>query len=182
MDIDDRPKGDAKMEDRNRRVLELLEAHGTQLYALLARITLRDDVAEDLLQDLAMRLQAARGFAQAANPAAYAVRAATHLAFDWRKQCKRRRERPLPSAELAAGDPSPVSRLAQDEQVRLVLEAAGKLPRLCREAFVMRLIQQMPYDTIGKELGKTAHQVRALCHKAVKGVRKRLGEHRRQGE
>lgn len=37
------------MSDRRTEVLELLETSGAKLYALLTRLTLREDVAEELL-------------------------------------------------------------------------------------------------------------------------------------
>ncbi len=44
-------------------VSKLLAEHGRQLHALLFRLTLRSDVAEDLLQDLFCKLAAATDFA-----------------------------------------------------------------------------------------------------------------------
>ncbi len=38
------------------QVLSLLDEQGPRLYALLVRITLREDVAEDLMQELFLRL------------------------------------------------------------------------------------------------------------------------------
>ena len=45
-----------------RDALSLLEAEGPRLYALLARITLREDVAEDLMQELFLKLNRSRPF------------------------------------------------------------------------------------------------------------------------
>src|SRR5580765_1950033 len=66
-------------------LLGMLERHGAELHALFARITLRADVAEDLLQDLFLKLRNAEGFARAANRKAYLFQSAIHLAFDWRR-------------------------------------------------------------------------------------------------
>ena len=66
-------------------LLNLLETHGAELYALLTRLTLRAGVAEDLLQELFLKLRNASGFACADNPKAYAFRTAIHLACDWRR-------------------------------------------------------------------------------------------------
>ena len=65
------------------RVISLLNSHGERLYRLLVRMTLCEEVAEDLLQDLAVKLSAADGFVVADQPYAYARRAAVNLAFSW---------------------------------------------------------------------------------------------------
>ncbi|HEY2761830.1 MAG TPA: sigma factor, partial [Pirellulales bacterium] len=69
-------------------VAALLAEHGQQLHALLFRLTLRADAAEDLLQELFCRLATSKSFQHAANPAAFAYRSATNLAFDWRRANK----------------------------------------------------------------------------------------------
>ena len=67
---------------------KILQEHGPAAYALLVRLTLRRDVAEELLQDLFVKLGA--GGNGAALPGAYVRRAAVNLAMDWRR--RRRRE------------------------------------------------------------------------------------------
>ena len=121
-----------------------------------------------------MRLVRSKGFAKAANKIAYARRSAMHLAFDWRRSRKRDpATKELGPCAVVTTD-SPLSRLVQKEQFEQVLDATSLLGVLCRDAFVMRYIQQKEYATIADELGKTRHQVRALCHKAVERIRSAL--------
>ena len=44
------------MRDRQTELLELLDKSGANLYALLTRLTLREDVAEELMQELFTQL------------------------------------------------------------------------------------------------------------------------------
>jgi len=53
-----------------------------------------------------------------------------------------------------------------------MLEAVGRLPKLCREAFVLHHIEQESYETIAEQMQNSPHQVRALCHKAITRLRK----------
>lgn len=39
-----------------RRILEILESHGRSLFALMTRLTLCEEVAEDLMQELFLKL------------------------------------------------------------------------------------------------------------------------------
>jgi DNA-directed RNA polymerase specialized sigma24 family protein len=46
---------------------------------------LREEVAEDLMQELFLKLSGPSAFQKADDPPAYAFRSAIHIAFDWRK-------------------------------------------------------------------------------------------------
>lgn len=164
------------MKNRWPALLELLETAGPRLHALLVRLTLREDVAEDLLQDLFLRLNASEGFLKAADPTAFAFRSAIHLAFDWRRS-KNRRASPAPlDIEPAATAPSPLGAMVQREELEQVLEAAQDLSEGAREAFVLHYIQQESYEAIAAATGRTPQQVRGLAYKAVVGIRERLSE------
>jgi RNA polymerase sigma-70 factor (ECF subfamily) len=159
------------LRNRRRQLLATLETAGPGLHALLMRLTLREDVAEELMQELFIRLHRSDGFADAANPAGYAYRAAMRLAFDWHRTQKRMLVAvPIPD-DAEAKEPSPLCTLLEREQLEQVLRAANELTELCRDAFVMRYIQQDSYEVIGERLDKTPHQVRGLCHRAVQGIR-----------
>ena len=45
------------MSSRQKELLELLDKSGADLYALLTRLTLREDVAEELMQELFIKLK-----------------------------------------------------------------------------------------------------------------------------
>ena len=55
-------------------LLDLLDANGPYLFRLLHRVTLCEDAAEDLLQELFLKLPASDGFRSATNRLAYAYR------------------------------------------------------------------------------------------------------------
>jgi len=76
------------LRSRQKELLELLDKSGADLYALLTRLTLREDVAEELMQELFIKLNNSRGIGKIANWNAYAHRAAINLAFDWRRSHK----------------------------------------------------------------------------------------------
>lgn len=168
-------------------VLALLAEHGGHLHALLMRLTLRADAAEDLMQDLFCKLVENESFAAATNPLGYAMRMATNLAFDYRRG-QRRAERGADQAgavaeaqRLSIAVASPIADLVRREELDQVLDAVGQLPRGSREIIVLRYLQQQDYEAIGRQLGKTPHQVRALCHKAIAKLRVLLDAERGKG-
>lgn len=52
-------------------LLRLLDEYGIQLHALLAKITLRGNAADELLQELFLKVRTADGFATAPSPEKY---------------------------------------------------------------------------------------------------------------
>ncbi len=154
-----------------KELLQLLDSSGPYLFRLLHRLTLREDVADDLLQELFLKLRASDGFRSGTNRPAYARRTALHLAFDWRRDQRRCTMAALPQEEAASCDPSPLQRLIEDEEIQSVLDLMSQLSASHVELLTMRFIQQDSYETIAAQFGKTAHQARALCHKALAQLR-----------
>ena len=58
--------------------------------------------------------------------------------------------------------------------MQLVLDTLGELPEKQRELLVRRYLQQVPYKTLANEAGKTTHQMRALCSKALAKLRDQI--------
>ncbi len=159
------------MRRRHKKLLELLEESGDGLFRLLVRLTLREDIAEELMQDLFIKLNKAKGIDKAKNLRAYARRAAINLAFDWRRRQKNL-VLPLGSvAEPVSQSCCPLNKIVHAEELEEVLEAVGRLKGLMRQAFVMRHIEEESYEQIAKKLGKTQHQVRGMCFRALTRVR-----------
>ncbi len=164
------------MSDRQTELLELLETSGAKLHALLTRLTLREDVAEELLQDLFLKLHGVKDQGGIDCWYAYARRTAMNLAFDWRRRQKVRRACSLDAlAERASETAAPLGRLIASEELEQVLAAIDQLGGASREVFVMRYIEQDSYEEIAEQLGKTVHQVRALCFRAMSTLRDMFG-------
>ena len=163
------------MRSRQKELLELLDKSGADLFALLTRLTLREDVAEELMQELFIKLNNSKGIGKVVNWNAYAHRAAINLAFDWRRSHKQAILSLGQVVEPVSNDDSPLGKLIRSEEMRKTLDAVGRLKKSTREVLVMRYLQQESYDNIAEQLGKTSHQVRALCSRAIRHLRDALG-------
>jgi RNA polymerase sigma-70 factor (ECF subfamily) len=169
------------LDDRLQNLLTLLDTSGPELHALLTKLTLRADVAEELMQDLFIKLSQSRGFAEADSPAAYAFRAAVNLALDWRR-AQTRHPTPVPlSYDIPVSEALPLSRLVRTEELDRVLDAVTELPEPARQAIIMRYLQQEDFQTVARELGQTVRHVRSLCYKALAQIRQRVGADRPGG-
>jgi RNA polymerase sigma factor (sigma-70 family) len=149
-------------------LLSILDKHGAELHALFTRLTMRVGIAEDLLQELFLKLRNADGFVRADNRKGYVFRSAIHLAFDWRRA--QRPTEPLRIEPVSAAE-SPLDRLIGAEEFELTLEAMQSLSELSRQVLVLRYLQHQENAEIAEQLGKTEHQVRGLCHKALEQLR-----------
>ncbi len=163
------------MQDRHKELLELLDKSGASLFTLLTRLTLRQDAAEELMQELFLRLSSSRGFEKSNSRDAYARRVAINLAFDWRRKFRQKANGQEFAYEVVSNDGSPLSKIIRTEELEDMLNAIEKLNEKGRQAIVMRYIQEQSYEDIAEQIGKTPHQTRAICSKAMTRLREIMG-------
>jgi len=163
------------LQRRQEELLELLDKSGASLYTLLTRLTLREETAEELMQELFIKLSNSRGFEKSTNRDAYARKAAINLAFDWRRKFRQKLNFSPVVCEPVSKESSPLSKLIHTEELEEMLDAIGRLNRSWRQVIVMRYIQQQSYDDIAEQMEKTPHHVRAICSKALNRLRNSLG-------
>jgi RNA polymerase sigma factor (sigma-70 family) len=160
--------------ERQKKILQLLDVSGPRLHRLLARLTQREDVVGDLLQELFIRLWNSKTFVNADDPFAYAYRTAINLAFEWRRQ-QQIRCQPIKGDHPAAKDnPSTLGKMIQAEELEQVLDATSRLSNLARDVIVMYYIGQDSYEEIAKRLGKKPQYMRSVCAKAMAQLREIL--------
>jgi len=162
-----------------KELLELLDRSGAELYTLLTRLTLREDIAEELMQELFVKLSDSKALAGAANRDAYVRRTAINLAFDWHRARKRASMSLDHVDRRPPGDDSPLAKLIQSEEISETLDAIGRLKKSFREALVMRYVQQQSYEHIAAQMGRSSHQLRAMCSRALSQLRGLLDSNHR---
>ena len=149
--------------------LRLLDEHGRGLFALLWRLTSRTDVADDLLQELTVKLASSDTFAAADLPLAFARRAATNLALDWRRARVRREALLDGYAAACPPEPTPadaaLAGMIEQEDLTRVLDALASLREPDRVLLTLRHLEEQAFDEIAAALGTTAHRARARTPK-----------------
>jgi RNA polymerase sigma factor (sigma-70 family) len=169
--IDENVRRFGSLQNSVEKLLELLEKQGPGLHALLTRLTLREDVAEDLMQELFIKLAGSNRLSRVENLGAYMRTTAINLAFDWRRKESRLKTCSDEFIDAASDEKGALTRLIDTEQLRVVLDAADQLNDLQRRVFVMRHIEQNSFEQVAQEVGKTPHHVRALASRALARVR-----------
>jgi RNA polymerase sigma factor (sigma-70 family) len=162
--------------ERQKKILQLLDTSGERLHRLIGRLTRREDVIGDLLQELFIRLWNSSAFDKADDPFAYAYRAAINLAFEWRRKQKATYQVSKENCPTKKDNPSALGRMIQAEELEQVLDAASKLTDLARDVVVMHYIEQDSFEEIGRRLGKKPQYMRALCAKAMAELREMLAK------
>jgi RNA polymerase sigma-70 factor (ECF subfamily) len=165
---------ESDLDEKTSLLLRLLAEYGVELHQLLTKITLREDVAEDLLQELFLKLWRTGRITEATKPKAYLYQSAMNLAFDWR--IRRRHE--INGVNLN-GKAAPMSRSPEEdiihrEDLNRVLSAMEELPARDQELVAMRYLGGSSYEELAGQLFSTPHCLRALCSKAVVRLRKLL--------
>ena len=160
--------------DRQKKVLKLLDTSGVRLHALLGRLTLSEDVVGDLMQELFIRLSNSSGLHKANDPFAYAYRAAINLAFEWRKKSKVKFQSLDEDCLPVENNPSPMAEMVQAEELAQVLDVMMRLNELARKVVVMHYIEQESYEKIAWRLGKKPQHIRSVSAKAMARLRQLL--------
>jgi RNA polymerase sigma factor (sigma-70 family) len=159
--------------ERQKKILQLLDASGPSLHRLLGRLTRHQDITGDLLQELFLRLWNSKDFDNARDPTAYAYRAAINLAFEWRRQ-QQKACQPLEQNCRSMNNSSALEKMIQAEELQQVLNATSRLDELARDVVVMRYIEQDSYEKIAEWLGKKPQHIRSVCAKAMAQLREFL--------
>ena len=125
--------------------------------------------AEDLTQETLAKVYAQWG-PRVENPAAYAQ---TTLVRTWISSQRRRSSHEQPWADVP-DSPS----ASDDHDLRLVLRSAlSRLAPLDRAVVVLRYLDDVPVDAVGRQLGLSSTAVRSRAMRALEKVRATLGHH-----
>jgi RNA polymerase sigma-70 factor (ECF subfamily) len=147
---------------------ELVRRHQRRVYAVALRIVRAHDVADDVAQEAFVRAWRALDRFEAGRPfAPWICRIAANLAIN-HVRSPRAREDALPEGhhETPAADPSPLGAVLDEEAARVLDAAVAKLPLEQRAVFVLRTVEDMPYEAIAEALSLSPGTVMSRLFRA----------------
>lgn len=167
---------------------ELVTAYQDRLIAILFHLVQQQEVAEDLAQEVFLRIYRAReGYAPEARFATWLFRIANNLASNARRNRGRRREVELPDqpsgpmgarpAEALVAEKSallPTRQLDKQElqaHVRTALESLNERQRM---AVLLHKFEEMSYEDIATTMELTPMAVKSLLSRARDNLRQVL--------
>jgi RNA polymerase sigma-70 factor (ECF subfamily) len=157
---------------------ELLRQLRPIIRALARRRLHSDNEASDLAHEVLLRMGCAfarfRG-RSAAQVLAWARVIMTHVLIDQARAAPPPPE-PLPPDLGAAVEGGPLSGLVRAEEMARLAEALERLPEHYRAVIEARLFEGVSCADLARRLGQTAVWVRVTCLRALRQLRKELGE------
>lgn len=154
-----------------RQIVEEVHAHHRQqLWGFLRRLGLRDEEADEVVQEALFRLwQACSGGTSVERPSAWAFRTAYRLAMD-RHRLRRRWQAFLARQAPVKAD----SRAVQDELLSVWAEV-DRLPERQRQVLYLRYRADLTFEEIGEVLGMDPASARSSASRGIAVLRDRLG-------
>lgn len=156
-------------------VAELVARFSPRLRYFLRKLLASADGAEDALQDV--WLDVVRGLARLEDPqalVAWLYRIARDRAYA-RLRKSRRLELPLDEIGLAEPTVESEEEFSAEDAAR-IHAALDELPAQQREVLVLRFLEDMAYEEIGRVVSCSVGTVRSRIHYAKKALRERLAK------
>ena len=160
----------------------LLETYGRRLYAYFLRTSGSTHDADDLLQEIFVRLiEKIRDYKHQGRFEHWLFRIAANLARDRIRRLQRSpsslsldaadTEKDDLTAQLASSEPPPDAPMQLDQLRDELQEALAQLPEIDREIIVMRHYSQMSFKEIARQFNMPIGTALAKVHRGLKRLR-----------
>jgi len=161
----------------SKRITEMFSDLDVTLRGFLRRRTRSRDDAEDLAQEVYLRMARHPDLGQVQCLKAFAFQTALNLVRDRSRRSYTRSQRVSVSIDFVelAGGVDPLEQATHDEYVELVDRALSELPENTRRALVMHRIEGLRYADIARRLGVSVSMVEKHISAALVVLRDLLG-------
>ncbi len=159
---------------------EAVEAHKNRVFSLAYYILGRHADAEEILQEVLLRLWRHRRKVEAPRLGAWLARVTRNACYDRlrrRSSAGRDAIRAVETAQLeraAAPQPDPEARATTAEMLDRVRDEIAGLPEPFKSVLILREIQELKYREISEILDLPLNTVRVYLHRGRRRLRERL--------
>ena len=151
---------------------DLYDEHAERLFRYLSRVTGSDELAEDLLQEVFLRVfRDRRSFAQVADRGRYLYRMARNLAID---HLRGRRSLESLDDAVPASDANPAA--GDDERAARLRAAFLRLPIEQREIVELHLYEGLTFKEAAELLDENANTLASRYRSALKKIGESIDE------
>jgi RNA polymerase sigma-70 factor (ECF subfamily) len=160
----------------------LLEEYGPRLYRYFLRVSGSEADAEDLLQNLFVKLlEKIQGYSHQAKFEHWLFRVAANLTRDRARRQSLRKTLSLHSTDdrqqsladtLASGEMEPVDHLQQAEKIDALQKALAQLPEVDREIILLRHYGQWTFKEIAEHYEMPVGTALAKVHRGLKRLQR----------
>jgi RNA polymerase sigma-70 factor (ECF subfamily) len=160
----------------------LLDKHRSSVVHFLYRMVLNHAVAEELAQEVFLRVYRSRGtYEPTAKFTTWLFRIATHLALNSLRDGKYQKlndrledDSGGPVRQVSDHRPTVEQRMVYEVRLDEVRRAVGTLPEKQRAAVLMHKYEEMEYSQIARVLSCSESAVKSLLFRAYETLRARL--------
>jgi len=161
----------------------LLEKHRNPVIHFLHRMVLNQPVAEELAQEVFLRVYRARGsYEPTAKFTTWLFRIASHMALNWIRDGKKERGQERIDEDMPDGAarqlrdyrPTVEQNLLREARFGEVRRAIETLPSKQRAAVLMHKYEELEYSQIAMTLNCSESAVKSLLFRAYESLRSRL--------
>lgn len=169
------------VESRDRRMFDrLFQRYRRQMVAYAARYVRDRARAEELAQEIFVRVYTTKNYQPDATFKTWLYRVATNVCLNEirrpeHKQSMETLEAPsdeAPARQLASPDASPEVQLAGRQLAKRLEKVLSALPEKQRAAFLMARYESMSHEEIASALTTTVPAVKSLIHRALETLRR----------
>lgn len=172
---------------------QLVDAYRDRMLQFFYRLCWDRDRAEDLAQDLFLKLMlASKRYHPEGRMATFVYRVATNL---WIDQYRQQRPRPrfqsfdqvllgddeVGTVDYAGAEATPVQQVVDGEERAALRQALDRLTEPHRLVFELAVYQQRPYGEVGELLGIPVGTVKSRMHNAIAALKQLLAARAEEG-
>ena len=157
----------------------LVRLHARELRTFLTRRLGSVDAAEDVCQDLFLKLWEKQSTVEVRQPRAYLMRAASNMATDYQRTRGRHSASNYEALQdvIADAKPSPESETDHKQRLEVLCRAVARLPKRCRQVFVLHKFKGHSHVEIAEMLGISRNAVEKNIVRAMGYCRDEMKRH-----
>ena len=145
------------------------------LLRFLTKRTGSPDEAKDIIQEAYVRVLSVERDGSIQLLDRYLWRCALNIMSDRRRSSRYRKR----LAQVLSGKPEQIAPSAEAvadarEQLDLISDAVNELPPRCYEAFVLRVIQSLPFDDVGRQMRISSRMAKIYVARTLETLKNRL--------
>lgn len=169
-------QGDDEQAHRDQWLSTLVSDHGADLLRFLRSRLTHGDQAQDLAQEVYLRLLRIDDVRVIRNPRAFALRLAANVAYEWRALARNRMPHSADTLEELVADRDDPAHLLEvkSDLAQIERSLAGLSPR-CRAVLLMHRRDGMTYQEIASELGLSVGMIKKYLAKGLAACHQQLG-------
>ncbi len=147
-------------ERQPRWLAELTGDGGRRLLRMISGRLIDPQQADDLAQEVYLRLLRMQDDGIIREPRAFALRVAANIAYEWRMLARNRRPHSSDDLDDLVADDQPFETVALDQQMQRLEEALNLLSPRCRAVILLHRRDKLTREEIAHQLGISVGMVK----------------------